>query len=109
MYTILSYVGLGSAGLISSLYLLWSRSRVQADLNTANGDLASYKDQVARALSELAETQKTFQDQLARRDAEISTLNAQKAQLLDAIQKSNVPGELRNALRVSLGINPANP
>lgn len=101
MWTILSYVGLGSAGIISTLYLLWSRSNITDQRDKAL-DRASVSDDTAeRALSELKLTQSAFQDQLVRASAELTTTKSQLKQALDAL---STPGSIRDALRLSLGV-----
>lgn len=105
MWTVISYVGLGSAGVISTFYLLWRKSVVENERDAALARASSAEDNQARAKTELTQTQDLYKDQLARRDAEIIVLRTQRKNAIDALEKSSAPGGIRDALRLSLGVS----
>lgn len=97
------------AGGLTTLFLLWSRSKVQDKLDSASLKLTMKTTECESWKQSWQLLQKTSADQTARFNQEIDTLQKQNDDLLQALQKSGNPGvfaellQKRNSSGVSSG------
>lgn len=92
------YAFLGSAllGALSTAFLLWRKSVVEKKLVKSEAERKTAQDEANRALSELSERQKVFDDQLARQRDEIETLRKQRDEAIDKLPSGSIADLLRS-------------
>ena len=93
-----------SAGISSTLYVLWRARGSERDKLIAQNQAENARQSMASMREEIEAQKKLYAKKLAKKDAEIEVLRAQRQDAIDALENSTSPGSLRNALRLSLGI-----
>lgn len=107
--TYLFFASLALGGL-STLYLLWRKSQVEGDLKQTKGDLLAATNEAKGWKISYDLLKKDSDDKLSRLNAQVTKLETQNAEYLEALKKSSAPGvfaellQKRNASGVS---NPA--
>lgn len=91
------YAFLGSTllGALSTAFLLWRKSVVEKRLAVCQGEKKAAQDTANRALSELADRQKVFSEQLQRQREQIETLRIQRDEAIAKLP----PGTIADLLR----------
>lgn len=102
-------LGLFSAGSIGILVALLKAAGIQRRADKLEAALQVARDNEARWKTELAAQKDLYLDQIKRREAEIAELTLQRETAIDALENSSCPGNLRDALRLSLGVKAETP
>jgi hypothetical protein len=97
-------IALAGAGGIGTLIGFLKAALAEKGRVSAEARALAANDNAERWKTENAFQRRTYVDQLNRRDEEIEVLKKQRKDLLDALEKSSVPGAIRESLLVSLGI-----
>ena len=87
------------AGALSTLYLLWRKSQVEGELGKTKSDLLLKTNEAKGWKISYDILKKSTDDQLARKDNEIQTLETQNAEYLEALEKSGSPGVFAELLQ----------
>ena len=83
------------AGGLTTLYLLWSRAKIQGDLTGTQKDLKASQTESAGWKQSYTALQVSSDDQAKRLNAQITTLESQNAELLKSLPSGAIAGILQ--------------
>lgn len=103
LYSLLASLAING---LTVLYLLWRKSQLQDELDTTQKNLVIKSNESDGWQKSYTELHSIDTDQLARKDAQIKTLEDQNAAMLEELKKSGAPGVFAELLqkRNSAGI-----
>ena len=88
-----------AVGGLSTLYLLWRKSRVEDELDTTKGNLTAKTTEANSLRASYDLLKKDSDDKLSRLSAQVTTLETQNAEYLKALEKSSSPGVFAELLQ----------